>query len=86
MPTREEIQQKIVEIVSNKLNKPGESITPEMSFINDLGADSLDTVELVMDIEEAFDLIIPEEEAEKIETVGAAVDYVAQAVAKKEGQ
>ena len=84
--SNDEIRDKIVDIVADKLNKPKDGITLEMSFINDLGADSLDTVELVMDIKDAFDITIPEEEAEKIETVGAAVDYVAKAVTKKAGQ
>jgi len=83
--SNDEIRAKIVDIVAEKLNKPKDGITLEMSFINDLGADSLDTVELVMDIEDAFELTIPEEEAEKIETVGAAVDYVSKAMAKKAG-
>jgi len=53
-----------------------DQITPETSFINDLGADSLDTVELVMELEEEFDITIPDEEAEKIQSVGQAIDYI----------
>jgi acyl carrier protein len=53
-----------------------DSVTRETSFVNDLGADSLDTVELVMEFEEEFDITIPDEEAEKIQTVGQAVDYI----------
>ena len=67
---------RILEIVSDKLDKPKDSLTPDMSFVNDLGCDSLDTVELMMDIEDEFDLSIPEEEAEKIVTVGDAIKYV----------
>lgn len=71
-----ETAQRIIEIVSEKMDKPKDSITLDMSFINDLGCDSLDTVELMMDIEDAFDLSIPEEDAEKIVTVGDAIKYV----------
>ena len=55
-------------------------ITRETSFINDLNADSLDTVELVMEFEDEFDMSIPDEEAEKIQTVGAAIDYIVNVV------
>ena len=55
---------------------PPDKVTPETSFINDLGADSLDTVELVMEFEDEFEINIPDEDAEKIQTVGAAVDYI----------
>ena len=58
-------------------------ITRETSFINDLNADSLDTVELVMEFEDEFDMSIPDEEAEKIQTVGAAVDYIANVMHSK---
>ena len=71
-----ETADRIIGIVSEKMDKPKDNITHEMSFINDLGCDSLDTVELMMDIEDAFDLSIPEEEAEKIVTVGDAIKYV----------
>ncbi|AQQ08427.1 Acyl carrier protein [Sedimentisphaera cyanobacteriorum] len=73
---RQEVFEKVVEIVSEQMGVDHESITEETSFINDLNADSLDTVELVMEFEDAFDTSIPEEEAEKIQTVSAAVDYI----------
>lgn len=53
-----------------------DQVTPETSFINDLGADSLDTVELVMELEDAFDMSIPDEDAEKMQTVGDAINYI----------
>ncbi|MHC5117871.1 MAG: acyl carrier protein [Planctomycetota bacterium] len=59
-------------------------VTPETSFINDLNADSLDTVELVMEFEDEFDMSIPDEEAEKIQTVGAAIDYIAKIMKEQE--
>ncbi|MCD6394140.1 MAG: acyl carrier protein [Planctomycetes bacterium] len=59
-------------------------ITRDTSFINDLNADSLDTVELVMEFEDEFDMSIPDEEAEKIQTVGAAIDYIVQVVKSQE--
>jgi acyl carrier protein len=65
-----------VEIVSEQMGVAKDQITRETEFIKDLGADSLDTVELVMEFEEEFDIQIPDEEAEKIQTVGQAVDYI----------
>ena len=76
MAERSEIAERIIEIVAEKMDKPKDEITEEKSFINDLGADSLDTVELMMDIEDEFDLSIPEEEAQKIVTIGDAIKYV----------
>ncbi|MBL8800796.1 MAG: acyl carrier protein [Planctomycetes bacterium] len=58
------------------MSVPEEKVTRETSFINDLGADSLDTVELVMEFEDEFEISIPDEDAEKIQTVGNAVDYI----------
>lgn len=75
---RQEILEKVIEIVSEQMGVDADTITEETSFINDLNADSLDTVELVMEFEDAFDTSIPEEEAEKIQTVSAAVDYIAK--------
>ncbi len=71
-----EIEQKVKEIIVEQLGVDESEVTPEASFIDDLGADSLDTVELVMAFEEAFDIEIPDEDAEKIATVKDAVEYV----------
>jgi len=71
-----DIEAKVKEIIVNKLGVDDGQITPEASFTNDLGADSLDTVELVMEFEKAFNLQIPDEDAEKIATVGDAIKYI----------
>ena len=71
-----EISQKVIEIIKDRLNQDVKNITPEASFAYDLGADSLDTVELIMAFEEEFGLEIPDEAAEKISTVGDAISYV----------
>jgi acyl carrier protein len=70
------IENRVVEIISEQMGVDKSEITRETSFINDLNADSLDTVELVMEFEDEFDMSIPDEEAEKIQTVGAAIDYI----------
>ena len=72
----EEIEEKVIGIVSEQMNVDKSEITRETSFVNDLNADSLDTVELVMEFEDEFELSIPDEEAEKIQTVGQAIDYI----------
>jgi acyl carrier protein len=71
-----DVAAKVKEIIVSKLGVDAGQITPEASFTNDLGADSLDTVELVMEFEKAFNLQIPDEDAEKIATVGDAIRYL----------
>jgi acyl carrier protein len=79
------IENKVIEIISEQMGVDKSEITRETSFINDLNADSLDTVELVMEFEDEFDMSIPDEEAEKIQTVGAAINYILDvAQAKKQ--
>jgi acyl carrier protein len=74
------LEQRVSEIIVDQLGATREEIVPEASFIDDLGADSLDIVELVMALEEAFDIEIPDEDAEKIQTIGDAIDYVKERV------
>lgn len=71
-----EIAEKVKKIISDKLGVDESEITLDASFTNDLGADSLDTVELIMEFEKAFDTSIPDEEAENIQTVGQAIAYI----------
>jgi acyl carrier protein len=70
------VEERVIEIVSEQMGVAKDQVTKETSFVNDLGADSLDTVELVMEFEEEFDITIPDEEAEKIQTVGQAIQYI----------
>ena len=72
------VADKVKSIIVEQLGVDEEEVTPDASFVDDLGADSLDTVELVMAFEEAFDIEIPDEEAEKIRTVKDAVDYISK--------
>jgi len=74
----DDIEAKVIEIVSEQMGKDASELTRETSFVNDLNADSLDTVELVMEFEDQFELSIPDEDAEKIQTVGQAIDYIAE--------
>ena len=78
----DDIEAKVKEIIVEQLGVDEGQITKESSFIDDLGADSLDTVELVMALEEEFDMEIPDEEAEKIITVGNAIEYIEKHKAK----
>ncbi|MCZ6573994.1 MAG: acyl carrier protein [Planctomycetota bacterium] len=74
------IEERVIEIVCEQMGANREKISNETSFINDLGADSLDTVELVMEFEDEFDLNIPDEDAEKIQSVGDAIKYIQEHV------
>ncbi len=76
IPKVASVQERVIDIVAEQLGVSKDQITRETSFVNDLGADSLDTVELVMELEEEFDINIPDDAAEKIQTVGQAVDYI----------
>jgi acyl carrier protein len=70
------VSERVIDIVAEQLGVDKEKVNPETHFINDLGADSLDTVELVMELEEEFDINIPDDAAEKIETVGQAIQFI----------
>jgi len=74
--TKTTILDRVVKIVCDQMDKTADQIKPETDFVQDLGADSLDTVELVMCLEEEFEVTIPDEDADKIRTVGAAVSYI----------
>lgn len=77
------IKERVIKIVADQLGVEEEKIVPEASFVDDLGADSLDTVELVMALEEEFDAEIPDEEAEKITTVQETIDYIESCAKEK---
>ena len=74
------IAKKVTDIIVDKLGVDESEVTPEASFTNDLGADSLDTVELIMEFEKEFDISIPDEQAENIQTVGHAIEYLTSQV------
>ena len=77
------IEEKIKSIIAEQLGVKVEEVTPQASFVDDLGADSLDTVELIMALEEEFNVEIPDEEAEKLTTVGDAIRYIEAKTAAK---
>ena len=77
------VEERVKQIIVEQLGVDEAEVTPKASFVDDLGADSLDTVELVMAFEEAFELEIPDEDAEKITTVKDAIDYIQNKTSKK---
>jgi len=76
-----DVSERVIDIVAEQLGVDKDKVKPETSFVNDLGADSLDTVELVMELEEEFNINIPDDSAEKIETVGQAIEFIESAQA-----
>ena len=79
------VEERVIDIVTEQLGVEKSQVARETHFVNDLGADSLDTVELVMELEEEFDINIPDDAAEKIQTVGQAIDHIQEAVDAGEG-
>ncbi len=77
------VEERVIEIVCENLGVNKEQVTRNTAFIEDVGADSLDIVELVMELEEEFEITIPDEQAEKIKTVGEAIDYIEKEMGKK---
>ena len=77
-----QVEERVKNIIVEQLGVEPEQVKPEAQFVNDLGADSLDTVELIMALEEEFDIEIPDEQAEKIKTVGEALQHITAKVAK----
>ena len=77
------VKERVIDIVAEQLGVSKDQVSSETSFVNDLGADSLDTVELVMELEEEFDINIPDDVAEKIQTVGQAIEYIKTHMDKK---
>lgn len=82
MPT---VEERVIKVVADQLSAKPEDIQNDTSFVNDLGADSLDQVELIMELEEEFGIEIPEGTVEKIQTVGQAIDHIQEAVDSGEG-
>jgi acyl carrier protein len=83
IPTVPSVEERVIDIVCENLGVNKEQVTRQTSFIDDVGADSLDIVELVMELEEEFEITIPDDQAEKIKTVGEAIDYIEREQAKK---
>lgn len=83
MPTQESVLAKVTEIITEKLGIPASEVTPDASFVKDLGIDSLDYAELVMEFEQTFAIKIPDDDAEKMNTIGTAVDYILSKVKPK---
>ena len=81
-----EIQEKVISIVAEQMGVDKGEINRDTNFVNDLNADSLDTVELVMEFEDEFETSIPDDQAEKIQTVGQAIDFIREHIAKSKGQ
>jgi acyl carrier protein len=77
------VEERVIEIVCENLGVNKEQVTRPTRFIEDIGADSLDIVELIMELEEEFEITIPDEQAEKIKTVGEAIDYIEREIGKK---
>jgi len=84
MAVAENLEERVKKIIVSQLAVDASEINPAAQFVQDLGADSLDTVELVMALEEEFDIEIPDEDAEKIKTVGEAVTYIKDKLPKKD--
>ena len=84
MAVAENLEERVKKIIVTQLAVDIAEVTPQSQFVQDLGADSLDTVELVMALEEEFDVEIPDEDAEKIKTVGEAVTYIKEKLSKKD--
>lgn len=78
----QDVQKRITAILIEKLGIPQSEITPDASFVRDLGIDSLDYAELVMEFEQAFDIKIPDDDAEKMQTIGQAVSYIQSKISK----